>query len=843
MNSRPISASSSVAELQFLAELELPDHLRERTRHCQREQSVANTGASRAGNFVMYWMRTAVRSDENPALDVAEHLAERLQLPLLIYQAISDDYEFASDRHHRFMLEGARDVQRQLQEQHLSYAFHLTTEDDQTPHLLNLAQQAAWLITEDMPVDPPRRFLNVLLRKTEVPVLAVDTACVMPMQVVGRAYTRAFEFRAATANGYQSRVPREWPESTFAPLPFPIENLPFRSLDLQQADLSDLIARCRIDHAVGPIAGTPGGSTAGYLRWEEFKRRGLRDYARRRNNPLEDGVSRLSAYLHFGMVSPLRIAREAQACGNAGADKYLDELLIWRELAYCYCFYTANYDQWEALPDWARNTLSEHASDPRPALYAWEQLARAQTEDLLWNAAQESLLAAGELHNNVRMTWGKEILNWTRTPQDALKVMIDLNHRYALDGRDPASYGGLLWCLGQFDRPFHPQQAIFGTVRPRPTAEHARRLDVERYRQKVQQLNESQRPAVAVIGAGISGLIAARTLADHGLTVTVFEKSRGVGGRMATRWWNDGTTFDHGAQYFTARDDRFRRYVESWQAEGIVAQWPEGDQTVVALDHGRQISDSPSQIRYVGVSGMTAVARHLAKSLTVRFQTRIAEVRSVRESQHDPPRWSLYDEQGQPCGNFDRVLVAMPAPQAALLLADFTELARSLQAIDLQPCWALLAQFSQAFNVNWVGAFLHNSPLSWTSRNGTKPRRQSVGESVVIHATPNWTREHFDCDADEVATMMLEAFWSATGLQPQNPLGVQAHRWRYAIPSTPLECGVMTDISGTVIACGDWCAGARVEGAFLSGMAAAGRVLNSCQSLEQEPEITQLTLF
>ncbi len=842
MNSRPMSARPPV-DTGPLAGLELPAHLRERTRFCQREQPVENTGVSRAGDFVLYWMRTAVRSDENPALDVAKYLATRLQLPLLVYHGISDDYEYASDRHHRFMLEGARDVQRQLQEQQLSYAFHLTTEDDREPYLLHLAKQAAWAVTEDMPADPPRRFLQVLLKKTEVPVLAVDTACVVPMQVMGRAYTRAFEFRSATAHEYQARVGRQWPESKCVPQAFPSGDLPFRPLDLQQADLGDLIARCRIDHAVGPIAGTPGGSTAGYHRWEEFTRRGLVNYARRRNNPLDDGVSRLSAYLHYGMVSPLRIAREAHAYDHVGAAKFLDELLIWRELAYGYCYYTANYDQWESLPAWARATLSEHVSDPRPAIYTWEQLARAQTDDPLWNAAQESLLVSGELHNNVRMTWGKAILNWTRTPQEALRLMIDLNHRYALDGREPASYGGLLWCLGQFDRPFQPPQAIFGTVRPRPTVEHARRLDVDRYRQRVRQLNENQRPAVAVIGAGIAGLIAARTLADHGLPVTVFEKSRGVGGRMATRSWEDGTTFDHGAQYFTARDERFRRYVESWQVEGIVAQWPDDQQTVVALDRGRQISESQSQIRYVGVPGMTAVARHLAKSLTVRLQTSIAEVRLNQETQHAPSQWALYDEQGGTCGHYDRVLVALPAPQAAVLLADLPHLARSLQASELQSCWAVLAQFSRTFDVEWVGAFLHNSPLSWTSRNGTKPGRKSAGESVVIHASPSWTMEHFDCDTDEIVAMMLEAFWSATGLPPQKPLGVQAHRWRYAIPAAPLQTGVMSDGSGTVITCGDWCAGARVEGAFLSGMAAAGRVLNSCQRLDSQPEMSQLRLF
>ena len=149
--------------------------------------------------------------------------------------------------------------------------------------------------------------------------------------------------------------------------------------------------------------------------------------------------------------------------------------------------------------------------------------------------------------------------------------MIDLNHRYALDGRDPASYGGILWCLGQFDRPFPPPRPILGTVRGRSTKEHARRLDPERYWQQTTRPLYTPRPRVAVIGAGISGLMCARTLLDHGIDVTVFEKGRGVGGRMATRRTDDGLQFDHGAQYFTVRDERFERYVDSWLQDGIVA--------------------------------------------------------------------------------------------------------------------------------------------------------------------------------------------------------------------------------------------------------------------------------
>ena len=210
------------------------------------------------------------------------------------------------------------------------------------------------------------------------------------------------------------------------------------------------------------------------------------------------------------MVSPMRIAREAAAMRGPGAEKYLDELLVWRELAYVFCHYKPNHENVSAIPKWAIETLKQHENDTRPALLDWESLARGQTGDILWDAAQKSLLMQGELHNNVRMTWGKALLKWTPTAADALRRMIDLNHRYALDGSDPASYGGLLWCLGQFDRPHTPASSIFGTVRTRPTEDHVHRLDPDLYLARTTRPWRGVRCKVAVIGAGLSGLVCAR---------------------------------------------------------------------------------------------------------------------------------------------------------------------------------------------------------------------------------------------------------------------------------------------------------------------------------------------
>ena len=795
----------------------LPEHLGERTRVLGDEPLELKSGAS----YVLYWMRTAVRADENPALDVATWIADQQGLPLLVYHAISEHYEYASDRHHTFILQGARDVQQQFAEQGISYAFHLATPTDRQPHLASLADKAAVVVTEDMPVDPPRRFVQALQQKSSTPIAVVDTACVAPMKLVKKAHTRAFAYRSATKELYAERLTRGWPTSDISPKSFDCSTLPFEPLDLQSADLAELVAGCQIDHAVGPVVDTVGGSRAGYSRWRQFKEKHLNGYAKQRNNALRDGVSRMSAYLHYGMVSPFRIAREAADINNAGAEKYLDELLIWRELAYAFCFYRDDHDQWSAIPEWARETLEQHASDQRK-VYSWEQLARGKTDDAFWNAAQHSLLKQGELHNNVRMTWGKAILNWTKDPQTALSTIIDLNHRYALDGRDPASYGGILWCLGQFDRPFEPDQNIIGTVRSRPTSNHASRLDLEQYQTKVNQPRFDPVPNVAVIGAGISGLIAARTLQDHGIPVTVFDKGRGVGGRMSARRTDAGGSFDHGAQYFTARDPRFARYVDSWGQQGLVDRWPDqaihSDQKIVVIEAGSIQSESSSQDRFVAVPAMNAICKHLASDLTVRLSTRIDKITAVDDGV------ALVDQDGNDLGVFDRLIVSAPAAQTAELLVDFPAVAKPVADIKMKACWAAMVSFDKPITDQWVGAFLHESFLSWSARNSSKPGRDHDQENVIIHATPEWTAEHWEDDPDEVAQAMLQEFWRVTGLEALESTHLQVHRWKYAIAETDASVGCFTNESAVVIACGDWANGSRVEGAFLSGMAAAGRI-------------------
>ncbi|MDJ0974111.1 MAG: FAD-dependent oxidoreductase [Planctomycetota bacterium] len=770
-----------------------------------------------AGAHVLYWMHHAVRGHENPALDVARIAAAQLACPLLVYQGLGGGHRFDNDRHHTFILEGARDVRRELDAQGITHAFHLGDGSGGVSPLRALARDAALVVTEEFPVPPFPRWTQRLAETTDAPVWLVDTACVVPMQLVPRFFDRAFAFRNKTKRLYKERLRRSYPEVDAQPAAFDRANLPFEDVDLTSASIPDLVARCAIDHTVGPVGHTRGGSVEGYARWNAFRETGLSRYAARRNDAAIEGVSRMSAYLHHGHVSPFRLAREAAAMGGKGPEKYLDELFVWREVAHNLCFHKGDeLESLDVLPRWARDTLAAQSNAPRD-IRSWETLARGRTGDRLWDLCQASLVRHGELHNNVRMTWGKALPQWCEGPAQALERLIDLNHRFALDGSDPNSYGGLLWCLGLFDRPFDTVDPVLGNVRGRSTQVHARRLDLDTYGASVLAPASGTPLRVAVIGAGLSGLTCARTLADHGHTVRVFEKARGPGGRMSTRR-ADALRFDHGAQYFTVRDPRFARFVDSWQADGLVAPW---QGTVAVIEDGTTTLKESDTARYVGVPGMNAICKHLAADLDVALATRVGQI--VR----DGDGWRLVHEDGSDLGRFDRVVVSAPAPQAHALLEPIEPAmaARTAEA-RMAPCYAAMVGFASPFAVAYDGAFVNDAdnPLSWVARNGSKAGRPT-GEAWVLHGSPEWSAANLELSFEDAAAALLDGFRQVAPVAEAEVVHLAGHRWAYALPTDPLPEACLVNDVRTLVACGDWCGGPRVEGAFLSGAAAAGRVL------------------
>ncbi|WP_168564262.1 FAD-dependent oxidoreductase [Crateriforma spongiae] len=799
-------------------DIHLPSHLDVRTRWQVHPEGTAGP----PGEMVLYWLHNACRAHENPALDVAICLARQNGLPLLVYHGLCETYPYASDRHHAFILQGARDLQRQMEDRGIRYAFHLQRQGNRGPHLRDLTRRAAVLVTEETPVPPLTGWLERLASITTTPIACVDTSCLVSPGQFPDASTRAFEFRSKSKAMYRDAVKQPYVDQVADCQVFD-DVLPFEPLDLQHADLANLIGQCRIDHGVAPVSDTPGGSREGYRRWDEFKRSGLNAYSDRRNDAADPlGVSRMSAYLHYGMVSPFRIAREAD---QHHAKKYLDELLIWRELSFHYCyFHQDELDTMEVIPDWSTETLQQHETDTRQKRFHWETLRRGRTGDSLWDACQQSLLRHGELHNNVRMTWGKAFIPWTDNSQQAMQLCTDLNHRYALDGRDPNSYGGILWCFGQFDRPFDPPQPCFGKVRYRSTKEHQRRINLDRYCHVVGRPIARSMPKVAIVGAGLGGLTAARTLMDHGMTVTLFDKSRGVGGRLATRRAEvDGRwlCFDHGAQCFTARDGRFAKHVQSWQQDGLVQAWLG---RFVCLDgQGQSVQRRQPPARFVGTPTMNALAKHLAKDLHIHLGTRIRRISGGADQ-----RYQLHDDSGNVFGDFDVVLVNCPPPQAADLLGDVSPtLAEKAQQVKPQPCWAAMFGCDQEIDtIGYDAAIVTEGPLHWVTRQASKPDHASMGStSWVVHASSEWTSAHLDRPKDLVASMLLDSLRDLTGEKFDRVRHLDAHLWRFSGVASALDDECLWEPTEQLGVCGDWCLGHDVEAAFLSGQALAGQVL------------------
>ena len=339
-------------------------------------------------------------------------------------------------------------------------------------------------------------------------------------------------------------------------------------------------------------------------------------------------------------------------------------------------------------------------------------------------------------------------------------------------------------------------------------------------------------PKIAIIGAGISGLTCARMLTDRGFEVTVFEKSRGIGGRMATRRAEVSLQFDHGAQYFTVRDPRFHSLVDSWQANGIVQLWKG---RIVSLRHGTVEYEKTSTNRFVAAPAMNAVCKQIARNLDVRTKTRV-----VPPSRRDE-KWILLDEESHELGHFDIAIVSAPAPQAAELLRDVPGLAVRAASVKVDGCWAALAEFPARLPLGFDAAFVQGSALSWIARNSSKPGRDDSLETWVLHASADWTQTHLEETAEVVCDRLLSAFEEAAGLSLPTTKYSTAHRWRYALPVNPLPEQCLFDGQRAIGACGDWCAGPRVEGAMLSGLAVADKVLDSLanapvhENLEQAP--------
>jgi len=473
-----------------------------------RLQSSNQSPVNPQGHYILYWMIAARRCRWNFALQRATDVARELGVGLLICEPLFCDDPFASDRTHRFSIEGMRENQKQLNSKPALYWPWVETRPGGGRGLLEaLASEACLIVTDYVPTASLPHLLGVAPEKLPVRLEVVDGNGLLPLAVTDKDYPTAYSFRRQLHKALPAFIDDQPLADPFTKLRLPAVTPPRKVAECwPAADPVALLAKNRlnqlaIDHRVRPVP-LCGGSTSAESRLDDFLSEDFTGYVEQRNIPDLDRTSRLSAYLHFGHISShqifsclaekegwdssrLALKPTGQRSGWWGmsepAEAFLDELVTWRELGYVFCHHRSDYADYRGLPDWARTSLNLHRNDPRPRLYSKEELESAATHDPLWNAAQRQLLREGRIHGYLRMLWGKKIFEWSPDAQIALQVMVELNDRYALDGRDPNSYSGIGWCLGRFDRAWGPERPIFGKIRYMSSANTARKTSVKKY--------------------------------------------------------------------------------------------------------------------------------------------------------------------------------------------------------------------------------------------------------------------------------------------------------------------------------------------------------------------------
>lgn len=406
---------------------------------------------------VVYWMSREQRVADNWGLYHAQQLALERHVPLVVVFTLAEGFLGATLRQYGFMLRGLEHVAARLHELQIPFVL-LCGEPEATMAAFVAQQQVGCVVVDFDPLRIKRQWFDTVAATVPVAVIEVDGHNVVPC----RYASNKREYGAYTL---RPKLRRLWPEfltelPQVLPHPFAWQG------QVPLFDLFSLLSRLRLDRSIGELAAPEPGEKAAAAALADFVQHRLTGYAVQRNNPAIEGQSGLSPWLHFGQLAPQRVALAVAAQGDTDdAAALLEELLVRRELADNFCLYCPDYDTLGAAPDWARRTLEKHRHDPRQFCYTAEQFAQALTHDPLWNAAQQELLLCGRVHGYLRMYWGKKILEWSENPEAALAIAIELNDRYALDGRDPNGYAGIAWSIcGVHDRAWG-ERPVFGTIR------------------------------------------------------------------------------------------------------------------------------------------------------------------------------------------------------------------------------------------------------------------------------------------------------------------------------------------------------------------------------------------
>jgi len=437
------------------------------------------------GDYVLYWMQSSQRAEQNHALEYAVQRANEMGQRLLVVFGLTDDYPEANLRHYAFMLEGLKDAQESLEERGIKMVVRRGPPDEVA---VEAGKHASLIVTDRGYMRPQKKWRERVSKEAGCLVTQVESDVVVPVELASGKQEHA-------ARTLRPRIGEYLEDFLVALTPTRVEkqstNMRADGLDLSNIDR--VLEGMNLDRSVGALGHLyTGGTSEAKKMFRRFLRNSFDGYVEHRNQPQTDDVSHMSKYLHFGHVSPIWLALEARKAKTKkdNIESFVEELVVRRELSMNFVFYNDDYDSFSNLPGWAKETLGEHKDDEREHLYTTKQLENAQTHDEYWNAAMKEMVHTGYMHNYMRMYWGKKILEWSNTPEHAYRTTLYLNNKYFLDGRDPNSFANVAWVFGQHDRSW-TEREVFGKVRFMSAGGLARKTKPDQYVEKVEKRIEA----------------------------------------------------------------------------------------------------------------------------------------------------------------------------------------------------------------------------------------------------------------------------------------------------------------------------------------------------------------
>ena len=439
------------------------------------------TGSETSGP-VVYWMSRDQRVHDNWALLFAQKIADEKKLPLAVVFNLVPDFLEATIRQYGFMLKGLKELEHELEL--FNIPFFLTTgkPEEEIPKFIKHFNVSI-LVTDFDPLRIKRIWKRDVAKKILIPFYEVDAHNIVPCLHV----SDKLEFAAYTIRPKINKALLEFMDE----FP-PIKKMKKTEVSFDKIDWEKIRAMLKIDFFVKEVDWLKPGEKPALNCLNDFLENKFEDYHELRNDPTKDGQSNLSPYLHFGQISAQRAALETQRFnGNKESEKsFLEELIVRRELSDNFCYFNSKYDLFEGFPDWAKTSLNEHRKDDREFVYTLEEFEQAKTHEDLWNAAQMELLKTGKLHGYMRMYWAKKILEWSKSPEEALRIAIFLNDKYELDGRDPNGYTGCAWSIGGVHDRSWFERPVYGKIRYMNRNGAKNKFDIESYIQSINSLKK-----------------------------------------------------------------------------------------------------------------------------------------------------------------------------------------------------------------------------------------------------------------------------------------------------------------------------------------------------------------